>query len=49
MPAPFPRIGVVGSGAVGSYYGARLALAGADVRFLMRGDLAAVRSRGSRP
>jgi len=38
---------VVGSGAVGSYYGARLALAGAGVRFLMRGDLAAVRSRGS--
>ena len=38
---------MVGSGAVGSYYGARLALAGADVRFLMRGDLAAVRSRGS--
>jgi len=38
---------VVGSGAVGSYYGARLALAGADVRFLMRGDLAAVRGRGS--
>ena len=47
MPAPFPRIGVVGSGAVGSYYGARLALAGSDVRFLMRGDLAAVRARGS--
>jgi 2-dehydropantoate 2-reductase len=37
----------VGSGAVGTYYGARMALAGAEVRFLMRGDLAAVRSRGS--
>jgi 2-dehydropantoate 2-reductase len=47
MPAPFPRIGVVGSGAVGTYYGARMALAGADVRFLMRGDLEAVRARGS--
>jgi 2-dehydropantoate 2-reductase len=47
MPAPFPRIGVVGSGAVGTYYGARMALAGSDVRFLMRGDLAAVRARGS--
>jgi 2-dehydropantoate 2-reductase len=47
MPAPFPRIGIVGSGAVGTYYGARMALAGADVRFLMRGDLASVRARGS--
>jgi 2-dehydropantoate 2-reductase len=47
MSAPFPRIGIVGSGAVGTYYGARMALAGADVRFLMRGDLAAVRARGS--
>jgi len=43
----FPRIGIVGSGAVGTYYGARMALAGADVRFLMRGDLGAVRARGS--
>jgi 2-dehydropantoate 2-reductase len=47
MPAPFPRIGIVGSGAIGTYYGSRLAHAGADVRFLMRGDLAAVRARGS--
>jgi 2-dehydropantoate 2-reductase len=47
MPAPFPRIGIVGSGAVGTYYGARLALAGAEVRFLMRSDLPAVRARGS--
>jgi 2-dehydropantoate 2-reductase len=47
MPAPFPRIGVVGSGSVGTYYGARMALSGANVRFLMRGDLAAVGARGS--
>jgi 2-dehydropantoate 2-reductase len=47
MAAPFPRIGIVGSGAVGTYYGARMALAGAGVRFLMRGDLDAVRARGS--
>jgi 2-dehydropantoate 2-reductase len=47
MPAYFPRIGIVGSGAVGGYFGARLALAGGDVRFLMRGDLKAVRARGS--
>jgi 2-dehydropantoate 2-reductase len=47
MAAPFPRIGIVGSGSVGTYYGARLSLAGADVSFLMRGDLGAVRARGS--
>jgi 2-dehydropantoate 2-reductase len=40
------RIAIVGAGAIGSYYGARLALSGADVRFLLRGDLAAVRARG---
>lgn len=43
----FRSVAVVGSGAIGLYYGARLGLAGADVRFLMRGDLGAVRSRGS--
>jgi 2-dehydropantoate 2-reductase len=37
---------VVGSGAIGSYYGARLALSGRDVRFLMRSDLAQVRAHG---
>jgi 2-dehydropantoate 2-reductase len=40
------RIAIVGAGAIGSYYGARLALQGADVRFLMRSELAAVRARG---
>ncbi|RFC50425.1 MAG: 2-dehydropantoate 2-reductase [Verrucomicrobia bacterium] len=39
-------IAIVGSGALGSYYGARLALAGNEVRFLMRGDLAHVRAHG---
>lgn len=39
-------IAVIGSGAVGSYYGALLARAGHDVRFLMRRDLQAVRERG---
>lgn len=39
-------IAIVGAGAIGSYYGARLALAGADVRFLVRGDLAHVRAHG---
>jgi 2-dehydropantoate 2-reductase len=40
------RIAVVGSGAVGCYYGGMLAHGGNDVHFLMRSDLAAVRSRG---
>jgi 2-dehydropantoate 2-reductase len=40
------RIAIVGAGATGSYYGARLALAGGDVRFLLRRELAAVRERG---
>lgn len=40
-------IAVIGSGAVGIYYGGRLGRAGADVRFLMRGDYEAVRARGS--
>jgi 2-dehydropantoate 2-reductase len=47
MAVPFPTIGIVGSGAIGTYFGARLGIAGADVRFLMRGDLAAVKARGS--
>ncbi len=42
----FPSIAIVGAGALGSYYGARLALAGSDVRFLLRRELAAVRERG---
>ena len=37
---------VVGAGAVGSYYGALLARAGHDVRFVLRRDLEAVRQRG---
>lgn len=39
-------VAVIGSGAVGCYYGALLARAGHDVRFLMRRDLAAVRANG---
>jgi len=41
-----PRYGVVGSGALGGYYGAKLAQAGCDVHFLMRGDLETVRRNG---
>ncbi len=42
------RIALVGAGAVGLYYGTRLALAGEDVSFLLRSDLDAVRRRGIR-
>ncbi len=41
-------IAIVGAGALGSYYGAKLARQGADVRFLMRSDLEAVRAAGLR-
>ncbi len=40
------RIGVIGSGAIGSYCGAKLAYAGSDVHFLMRGDLSEVQQKG---
>jgi len=47
LNTPFQKIGIVGSGSIGLYYGMRLALGGADVRFLMRSDLDAVRARGT--
>jgi 2-dehydropantoate 2-reductase len=40
------RYGIVGSGALGGYYGAKLARAGCDVHFLMRSDLDPVRRNG---
>lgn len=40
------RIAIVGSGAVGCYYGAHLVKSGADVHFLMRSDLEHVREKG---
>jgi 2-dehydropantoate 2-reductase len=40
------KIAVVGCGAVGSFYGAKLAHAGADVHFLLRSDYEAVRRQG---
>lgn len=39
-------IGIVGAGAIGSYYGCRLVEAGRDVRFLLRSDYEAVREKG---
>jgi 2-dehydropantoate 2-reductase len=40
------RYAVVGSGAVGCFYGIRLAHAGADVQFLMRSGVGEVRAHG---
>lgn len=40
------RIAVLGSGAVGGYYGGRLAQAGQDVRFLYRSEYEVVRASG---
>ena len=40
------KIAVVGCGAVGSYYGARLGHAGQEVHFLLRSDFEAVRQNG---
>jgi len=51
MNRPFPshpRIAIVGSGAVGCYYGGRLAQHGNDVNFLMRSDYDAVKQNGLR-
>jgi len=41
-----PRFAVVGAGAIGGYYGAKLASGGCDVRFLLRSDLEVVRRDG---
>ncbi|MGC4075185.1 MAG: 2-dehydropantoate 2-reductase [Nibricoccus sp.] len=46
MENAFGKIAIVGSGALGCYYGAMLSRSGAAVTFLMRSDLAAVRERG---
>jgi len=43
---PRPTIAVIGAGAVGAYYGGRLAQHGHDVHFLLRSDYAAVKERG---
>jgi 2-dehydropantoate 2-reductase len=40
------KIAIVGSGAVGTYYGAKLTHARSNVHFLMRGDLSKVRRDG---
>ncbi len=42
----FKSVAVVGSGAIGLYYGGRLAAAGEDVRFLLRSDFEAISRHG---
>ncbi len=44
----YDSVAVVGAGAIGLYYGGRLAQAGGDVRFLLRSDYDAVSQRGLR-
>lgn len=46
MSVERPKIAIVGAGAVGGYYGARLAQHGHDVHFLLRGDHDAVKRNG---
>ncbi|HKX57030.1 MAG TPA: putative 2-dehydropantoate 2-reductase [Xanthomonadales bacterium] len=41
-----PRIGIIGTGAIGGFYGLMLARAGFDVHFLLRSEYAAVVSNG---
>lgn len=42
------RVGIIGTGAIGGFYGALLARAGFDVHFLLRSEYAAVRDNGLR-
>lgn len=41
-----PRIGIIGSGAIGGFYGLMLARAGFDVHFLLRGEYGVVLEQG---
>ncbi len=43
-----PRIGIIGTGAIGGFYGLMLARAGFDVHFLVRSEFAAVTEQGFR-
>jgi 2-dehydropantoate 2-reductase len=45
---PNLRVAIVGAGAIGLYYGGKLAHFGRDVHFLLRSDYEAVRKRGWR-
>ncbi|MET1077354.1 MAG: putative 2-dehydropantoate 2-reductase [Pseudomonas sp.] len=43
-----PRIGIIGTGAIGGFYGLLLARAGFDVHFLLRSEFATVAAEGLR-
>jgi 2-dehydropantoate 2-reductase len=47
-PTPKRRYAIVGTGAIGGYYGARLATAGHEVHFLARSDAEHLRDHGLR-
>jgi len=40
------KYGIIGTGAIGGYYGAKLAYAGQEVHFLLRSDYEYVRQHG---
>jgi 2-dehydropantoate 2-reductase len=40
------KYGIIGTGAIGGYYGAKLAYAGQEVHFLLRSDYGYVRQHG---
>ncbi|MCY1282760.1 2-dehydropantoate 2-reductase [compost metagenome] len=46
MSSSKPRIGIIGTGAIGGFYGVMLARAGFDVHFLLRSEFDAVAARG---
>jgi len=46
MASRNPRIGIIGSGAIGCFYGLMLARAGFDVHFLLRSEYEVVREQG---
>nr|CRH08134.1 Putative 2-dehydropantoate 2-reductase [Candidatus Magnetococcus massalia] len=46
MTSQLPRILIVGAGAIGGYYGAKLAQSGAEVSVVSRSDYAAVKQHG---
>ncbi len=48
VASPAPRIGIIGTGAIGGFYGVMLARAGFDVHFLLRSEYAAVSEHGLR-
>ncbi|AQZ95418.1 putative 2-dehydropantoate 2-reductase [Halopseudomonas phragmitis] len=46
MQSSMPRIGVIGTGAIGGFYGLMLARSGQDVHFLLRSEYQAVLDKG---